>query len=128
MESLRHQLLQAELTRIEQDGEAKSISIMNRIDTLVAATLLCAKINEGIENITRFDPLVNFGVDTSCGIFIHTGDDGAVFMRRVREIGLGWEDVRASFKDTRVINIDGAPGVDVIVSAKHLSSVFYAAA
>ena len=54
MESLRHQLLQAELTRIEQEAEAKSYAIMNKADALATAHTFCASINESLSEYLKF--------------------------------------------------------------------------
>lgn len=128
MESLRHQLLQAELTRIEQEAEGRSIAVMNKIDALVAATLLCARINDGIENITCFEPAISYGYDTTCNILIHPRDYGDVFIRRLSELGLSWQDVRESFDEHRAIIIDSAPGVEIIINSKYLAPAMKAAA
>lgn len=122
MESLRHQLLQAELTRIEQEAEAKSVAIMNKIDTLVAATLFCAKINDGITCGVRFDPIISYSYDATVEITLHTSRDGDVFMARVRELGLGWQYVDRGFDDQRGIEIDGVRGVTVFVREQYLAT------
>lgn len=122
MESLRHQLLQAELTRIEQEAEARSIAIMNRIDTLIDATRLCARINDGITCGVRFDPTISYSYDATAEITLHTSRDGDVFMTRLRELGLGWQDADRGFNDQRGIEIDGLRGVTVFVRETFLSA------
>jgi len=122
MESLRHQLLQAELTRIEQEAEAKSIAIMNKIDTLVAATNFCAGINDGITCGVRFDPIISYSYDMTAEITLHTSRDGDVFMARLRELGLGWQYVDRGFDDQRGIEIDGVRGVTIFVREQYLAT------
>ena len=117
----RQMLLQAELTKIELEAEAKSVAIMNKIDTLVAAHVLCAKINEGITCGVRFDPIVTYRLDTTPAIHVHTGTDGDVFISRLRELGIEWIDQRHGFDDQREIDVDGAPGVVVFVRARFLA-------
>lgn len=117
MESLRHQLLQAELTRIEQEAEAKSYAIMNKADALATAHTFCEKINEGLQAFYKFHVAVNYSNQPGCEIVIYTHDDGDVFLRRATELGMKWEVVGTAFADTRDVRFDGIPGVSVYIRA-----------
>lgn len=121
MESLRHQLLQAELTRIEQEAEAKSYAIMNKIDTLVAAALLCAKVNEDQNYATPFYPVVTHHHDTSCEVQIFTFGKGGVLLSRLNELGLQWNETRPFGDDQCWIEIEGVRGVSVAVNNHYVS-------
>ena len=117
MESLRHQLLQAELTRIEQEAKAKSYAIMNKADALATAHTFCEQINEGLQAFYKFHVAVNYSIPPGCEIVIYTHDDGDVFLRRATELGMKWEVVGTAFDDTRDVRFDGFPGVSVYIRA-----------
>lgn len=114
MESLRHQLLQAELTRIEQEAEAKSYAIMNKADVLATAHTFCEKINEGLSVYLKFRVTVLYQ-SQGCNVVIYTHDNSDVFLRRAAELGAAWADMGQAFDATRRIRFDGAPGIDVFV-------------
>lgn len=115
MESLRHQVLQAELKRIEEEAEAKSYAIMNKADQLTAAYALCARINEGLEPHQRFHPSVMYCLDTTCRVFIYTTICSAIFMRRCAELGIQIEPTgeKPAHNDPQYATVAGVPGVTV---------------
>jgi len=117
MESLRHQVLQAELTRIEQEAEAKSYAIMNKADALATAHAFCQLINKGVPEFEHFQPAVLYLYPThGCDVVIYTHDNGDVLLRRARELGATWEDTGPAWDGTRRVRFDGVPGVDVFIT------------
>lgn len=123
MEDLRHQLLQAELKRIEDCAEANSFAIMNKADALLAAHTLCQRINEIEPGICEFSPSicytnVNGG---ACEILIHTYHMGDVFLSRCATLGLTYEVEDDPFNDHHHIAIDGFKNVRPIIRTSFLA-------
>lgn len=116
METLRHAALQAELKKIEATAEANSFSIMNKADQLARAHALCHVINDGAEKTGdyQFRPVVCYQTH-GCDINIFTIYHGALFMRRLTELGLAWSDEERATDDLRRLSVDGYPGVDIIM-------------
>lgn len=121
MESLRHKVLQAELSRIEQEAEAKSYAIMNKADALATAHAFCQLINKGLPTFELFHVSVSYSQPPGCEIIIYTHDLGDVFLRRAKELNTTWEDVGLAHKDVRRVRFEGAPGVEVYIRDIHLA-------
>ena len=121
MESLRHKVLQAELSRIEQEAEAKSYAIMNKADTLERAHAFCQRINQALPEYDQFHVAVIYMEPCAgCDVVIYTHDLGDVFLRRAKELNVAWEDMGEVFTDTRRVRFEHVPGVDVFIRAVYL--------
>lgn len=121
MQSLRHQVLQAELKRIEDEAEAKSYAVMNKADTLATAHAFCQQINKDLPEFEHFHVSVLYSTSPGCEIVIYTHDMGDVFLRRAKELNTSWEDVGLAHDDVRRVRFDGAPGVEVFIRDVHLA-------
>ena len=112
----RHTSLQAELTRIEREAEAKSYAIMNRADDLMLAHRLCALLNTGV---TRADPLrpsvVYEGDALACRVKIIAGEAGAEILQLADRHSVGWCSERCSGSGHDV-RFDGFDVVEVMVT------------
>lgn len=124
MESLRQQVLQAELKRIEQEAEAHSYAIMNRADQLAGAYALCARINEGLKLYEQFTPHVLYRHDHTCEILIHTHGRGDVFLRRCTDLGLSLQESEEPRFDADIapMTIVDVPGVTVFITQAFLAT------
>lgn len=126
MESLRHKVLQAELSRIEQEAEAKSYAIMNKADTLEKAHAFCQRINQALPEYDQFHVAVIYMEPCAgCDVVIYTHDLGDVFLRRAKELEAKWEDVGLAFGNTRRVRFDGVPGVEVYIRDVYLAMRAY---
>lgn len=121
MQSLRHQVLQAELKRIEDEAEAKSYAIMNKADALATAHSFCQQINKDLPVFEHFHVSVSYSTSPGCEIIIYTHDIGDVFLCRARELKISWEDVGLAHDDVRRVRFDGVPGVDVFIRDVYLA-------
>jgi len=115
MESLRQQVLQAELKRIEDEAEGRSFAIMNKADALLAGHELCQRINAVEPLIDEFEPQVCYYGGRSCEVLIYTRTDGDVFVRRCLGLGFVLEVMKKSFNDNYEVAIDGFKGVRAII-------------
>lgn len=118
MSSLRQDVLQAELKRIEEEAEAKSYSIMNKADQLALAHVLCQTINRQDDHIQFFPSVVYHGV-LGCEILIFTQEAGDHFLNRCKEENIEWAIEGKEFESFIQISVNGYPGVYV-----HLRSHF----
>lgn len=119
MESLRKQVLQAELTRIENEAEAQSFSIMNKADALLTAHVLCQKINEHMK--TSFFKVDTIYYSTGCSIVIFTHENGNLFLRGCADHGLEITDEGKFGTTSLKMSVAGFPGVEVVVEQKLLA-------
>lgn len=129
MESIRQQLLNAELKRIEEEAEARSVAIMNKADALASAHQLCTLLNTGCESSAPFKVSVSYNfIQEGAVIFVYTHEDGARFMRLLSEHNIAWTDAGDWGGDYRNLRLADYPGVNVIVdndvmAAVHMSLV-----
>ena len=117
--SIHHQLLQAELTRIEVEAAYKSKAIMQNLNALVFATELCAFINEN--NPEKFDAdILYYGEGTTCSAVIFTRGRGVDFLKRIVSAGFSWEDKERAFEGHRAISINNIQGLKVFIKRSEI--------
>lgn len=117
MNTVRQQLLDAELKRIEDKAEANSVAIMNKADVLLSAHHLCQVINEAEPGLCEFKPCVHYDepMGGHCVIRIHTHDNGDVFIRRLDKAGLKYEIDGFAYEGHQSITVEGFKGATVII-------------
>lgn len=117
MNTIRQQLLDAELNRIEALADANSIAIMNKADALLAAHNLCQVVNQAEPGVCEFKPFVHYDEPKGghCAIRIHTHDNGDVFIRRLNKAGLKYEIDGFAYEGHQSITVEGFKGVTVII-------------
>jgi hypothetical protein len=116
MESLRQELLQAELDKIEAEAQTKSRLIMAKADTLAAAHAFCARFNEGVESHWRCRPTVVYQTPyDTCEIIVFP-PNSRVFLRRCRDLGFVLCEAGPKDGPYRPMSIDALPGVQFLLT------------
>jgi hypothetical protein len=113
MTSLRQQVLQEELDRIEAEARINSRLIIDPADTLAAAHAFSARINEGLEPDWRCRPAVVYQPSQlRCEIIVFPPDT-RMFARRCHELGFSLCDEGLDGSMVRM-SIDVLPGVQFL--------------
>lgn len=120
MESIRQQLLQAELKRIENEAEAKSFAAMNQADALLAGHQLCQRINAIEPQIDEFEAVVTYYSTNTAEVSIFPHGNSDLFVRRCQDLGLTLEVMNPSFYGHHEVTIDGIKGVHVFLESRCL--------
>ena len=121
MDQLRHDLLQAELNRIEQEAEAKSYAIMNQADALLAAHKLCSQVNAIQPAFDVGRPSVcYYSGDNTASVLVHTLDDGDTFITRCQSLGLDLEVTGVAHEGMADVAVTGFKGVLVLIRDKFM--------
>jgi hypothetical protein len=107
--SLRQQVLQAELDRIEAEAQAKSRLIMDQADTLAAAHAFCDRLNE-LEPLWDCRPGVVY-LRHSCEIVLFPPDE-PTFLRHCRDFGISLHENEPDWY--RRMSTDALPGVQIL--------------
>lgn len=123
MESIRQQLLNAELKRIEEEAEAQSYAVMNQADALVAAHELCQRVNAIEPAISEFSPTVFYhSVNKTAKVMIYPNHNGDIFLRRCQDLGLALE-VTNTTTDRAYVAVEGVKGVQVYLDTRFVSLI-----
>jgi hypothetical protein len=117
MPSLRQQVLQEELDRIEAEAANRSRLIMGSADTLAAAREFCDRINEGLPlSPNRRCHAIVIYHSASCEILLCLHPDGERdFVRRCHELGVSLSVIYRVDMGCRM-SIDSLPGVTFFLS------------
>jgi hypothetical protein len=112
--SLRQQVLQAELERIEAEAKTKSFLVMSKADDLAAAHAFCARLNAEVGRPWQHcHPVVVYrpALD-SCEVMVFPPDHGE-FAERCRELGVSLRETTSRCGPTvlRRAAVDELPGV-----------------
>lgn len=96
---------------------------MNKADALLAAHILCQRVNAAEPGICEFKPNVCYDSPSGghCSILIHTFNDGDVFLRRLEAAGLKYEIDGFAFEGHQNIVVDGFKGATAIVCTAFLA-------